>query len=85
MISWWVTDSYLNIEQIQIRDIEIMIFAYGSAGSFGSIIRSKYIGHNTYTGIRSNFRSKPTPIHGPFPKYDLNHSYSRSHFSRLPQ
>ena len=27
--------------------------AYGSSGSFGSKVRSKYIGHNTYTGRRS--------------------------------
>ena len=44
-----------------------------------------YIGHNTYTFIRSNFRSKPTPIHRPVQKSDLNYSYSRIHFSRLPQ
>ena len=59
--------------------------AYGSSGSSGSRVRSKYIGYNTYTGRRSNFCSNPTPIHGPVHKYDLNYSYSRSHFSRLPQ
>ena len=69
----------------QIGDIEVMISAYGSSGSFGSRVRSKYIGHNTYTGRRSNLRSKPTPIHGPVQKSDLNYSYARSHFSRLPQ
>ena len=46
---------------------------------------SKYIGNNTYTGRRSNFRSKPTPIHVSVHKYYLNCSYSRSHLSRLPQ
>ena len=45
----------------------------------------KSIGHNTYTEIRSNVHSKPTPIHVQFHKYDFNYSYSRSHFSRLPQ
>ena len=29
MVSWWVIDSYFNIELIQISDIEIMISAYG--------------------------------------------------------
>ena len=62
-----------------------MISAYGSSGSFLSRVRSEYIGHNTYIGRRSNFRPKPTPIHGPVNKYDFNYSYSRSHFSRLTQ
>ena len=61
-----------------------MISAYGLSGLFGSRVRSKSIGHNTYIG-RSNFRSKTTPIHGPVHKSELNDSYSRSHFSRLPQ
>ena len=61
-----------------------MISAYGSTGSFGSRVRSKYIGHTTYTFRISNFRSKPIPIHGPVHKSDLNYSYSRSHFSRSP-
>ena len=30
MVSWGGTDSYLNNEQIQIGDIEIMTSAYGS-------------------------------------------------------
>ena len=34
MVSWWVIDSYFNIELIQIRDIENMISAYGWSGSF---------------------------------------------------
>ena len=48
-------DSYLNTEQIEIGGIEIMISAYGSLGWFGYILISKYIGHNPYTGRRSNF------------------------------
>ena len=76
--------SYFNNGLIQIRDIYIMTDAYGSSRSFGSIVRSKYILHNTYIGRKSNFHSKPTPIHGPVHKFDLNYSYSRSHFGRLP-
>ena len=59
--------------------------AYVSSGSFLSRVSSKYIGHNIYTGRRSNLCSKTTPIHVPVHKSDLNYSYSRSHFSRLPQ
>ena len=62
-----------------------MTSAYASSASFGYIVRFKYIGHNTYTSRRSSFCSKPTPIHGTVHKSDLNYSYSRSHFSRLPQ
>ena len=58
--------------------------AYVSSGSFLSRVSSKYIGHNTYTGRRINFRSKLTPIHGAFHKSDLNYIYLRSRFSRLP-
>ena len=65
MVSWLGIDSNFNIELNQICDIEIIISAYGSSGSFGSRVRSKYIGHNTCTGRKSDFRSKPTPIHGP--------------------
>ena len=54
MVSWWGTDSYFNNKQVQIDDIDITTFAYGSSGSFGSRVRSKYIGHNTYTGKRIN-------------------------------
>ena len=43
--------------------------AYGSSGSFESIVRSKFIGNNTYTGRRGNFHSKPIPINGPVHKY----------------
>ena len=85
MVSWWVIDSYFNIEKIQHGDIEIMIYAYGLSGSFGYRVRSKYIKHNTYTGRRIDSRSKPAPIHGLFHKSDLNYSYSINHFSRLPQ
>ena len=49
------------------------------------IVRSKSIGHNTYTCRRSNSRSKLTPIHGPFQKSVFNYSYSRSHLRRLAQ
>ena len=59
--------------------------AYGSLGSFGSRVRSKYIGYNLYIGRRILKKSKPTPIHGQVYISDLNYSYSRSHFSRLPQ
>ena len=85
MVSWWGIDSYFNIELIQIRDIDHMISAYGSSILLGSRVRSKYIGHNTITVRRIHFRSKPTPIHGPVHKYYFNYSYSRSHFSMLPQ
>ena len=63
----------------------MMNYAYGLSGSFGSIVRSKSIVHNTYTGIRSNFRSRPTPIHGPVHKSDLSYSYSTSNFITLPK
>ena len=85
MVSWWGTGSYFNTEQIQIDNIDIINYEYSSSGSFGSIVRSKHVGHNTYTGRRSNFHSKTTPINGPVYKYYLNYSYSKSHFSRLPQ
>ena len=62
-----------------------MTAVYGSSGSFGSRVRSKYIEHNTYTGRRSNLHSKPTPVHGQGYKSNLNYSYSRSHFIQLPQ
>ena len=65
MVSWWGEYSYFNNEQIKIGDIEIITAAYGSSVSFGSIVRSKYIGHNIYIGRGSNFCSKPTPIHLP--------------------
>ena len=55
--------------------------AYVSSGSFGSRVRSKSIGHNKYTGKRSNFHSKTTPMHGPVHKYYLNFLYSIIHFS----
>ena len=85
MVYWWVGYSYFNNEPIQTRDVVFMNAEYGSSGSFGSIIRSKYIGHNEYTDIRINFRSKPTSIHGLAHKYNLNFSYSIIQFSWLPQ
>ena len=63
----------------------MMISAYGSSGFFGYIVRSKSIGHHKYTGRRSNFCSKSTPIHEPAHKSHLNYSYSISHFIILPQ
>ena len=85
MVYLWGIDSYFNIESIQICDTENMISTFGLSGFFGSRVRSNYIGHNTYTGRRSNLCSKTTPIHGPVYKSGLNYSYSRSHFSRFPQ
>ena len=46
MVSWWGTHSYFNNEHIQIGDNEIMTDEYCSSGSFGSIVRSKYIENN---------------------------------------
>ena len=68
MVSFWETDSYFNNELIQIDANEMMNSAYGSSELFVSIVRSKYIGHTIYKGRRSNFRLKPTPIHGPVHK-----------------
>ena len=85
VVSCWEIDSYFNLEQIQMGDIEIMISACGLSGSFGYIVRSKSIRHNTYTVRRINFSSQPTLIHGPVHTSDLNHSYPRSHYSRLIQ
>ena len=85
MVSWWGTNSFFNNEQIKIGDIELMNSGYCSSGSFGSRARSEYIGHIIYTGRISNVHSKTKPIHVPVHKSDLNYSYSRSHFSRLPQ
>ena len=84
LVSWWGTDSYFNNELIQISDIWIMTAEYFSSGSYVSIVRTKFIEHNTYTGRRSHFHSKPIPICGPVQKSDLNYSYSISHFSQLP-
>ena len=39
MVSWWVIDSYFNIEKNQIGDIEIMIYAYGLSVPFGYRVR----------------------------------------------
>ena len=85
MVYWWVLDSYFNNEQITISDVVLMNAEYGSSVSFVSRVRSKNIVHNTYTGRRSNLCSKPRSMHKPVHKYDFNYSYSRSHFSWLPQ
>ena len=65
----------MNNEQIQIGDIKVRNDIYGSSGSFGSRVRSKYIWHKKYICRRSNFHSKTTPIHGTVHKSDLNFSY----------
>ena len=75
----------VQYQKIQIGDSETMTDEYGSSGSFWSIVRSKYIGHNTYTGRRINLLSKPALIHVPAHTYDFNYSCSISHFSWLPQ
>ena len=62
MVFLWGTYSYCNNEQIHIVGIEIMTATYGSSGSFGSRLRSKFIGHNKYTGRKINFGSKPTQL-----------------------
>ena len=85
MVSWWVIYSYSNNEQIQIGDIEIMNSAFGSSISFESRDRSKYIDHNTYTYIKSNFSSKLATINGPVHNSELKFSHSRRHFCQLPQ
>ena len=50
MVSWWKRYSYFNNEQIQTGDVALMNYEYG----FGSLVRAKYIGHNTNTGRISN-------------------------------
>ena len=75
---------YFNHEQIQIRGVVLINAAYYLSVFYGSMVRSKSIGNNTYTGRRIDFRSKPTPIYW----IDISHykiSYSIIHFSRLPQ
>ena len=72
MVYWWVTYSYYNNEQIQNSNVKLMNTIYGSSGIFWSLVRLNYIGHNIYTGINSNLSSKPTSIHGPAHKSDLN-------------
>ena len=51
-----------------------MTYVYDPSGSFGSRVRYKSIGHNKYTGRKTNFRSKLIPIHGPVHKSDLDYS-----------
>ena len=57
--------------------------AYGSSGSFGSIVRSKSMGYNTYTGRIRNFSSNPSIIHVPIYKSYLSFSYLKIHFTWL--
>ena len=52
MVSCRVIDSYFNIEQIQIRDIEMMIYVYGLSGMFRSRVRSISIGNHNYIDRR---------------------------------
>ena len=85
MVYWWGRDLYFNDKKIQTISVVLMNAEYGSSQSFGPRVRSIYIENNTYTGRRSNFYSKPTPIHGPVHKYGLEFSYSISHFSWFPQ
>ena len=49
-----------------------MNYVYGSSGSFGSIVLLNYIGHDTYTGRRIPLHSKPTPVHIPVHKPELD-------------
>ena len=56
------------------REIENMISVYGLPGSFGSRVRSKYIGHKNYAGRNINLYSKLAPIHGPLHRSDFNYS-----------
>ena len=64
MVSLWVRDSYFNNKKIKISDVEIMNDEFGSSGKFASRVRSKCVGHKTYTSISNNFCPKPTKIHG---------------------
>ena len=51
-----------------------MTDTYDSSISFGSRVGSKYIEHNTYTVIISNFRLRTTSINGTLHKHDLKGS-----------
>ena len=75
MVSWWVRDSYLTDEQTQVSDAEIINASFGSSGPFRSGVRSKRIGHKTYTGRRTKFSSEPTPRHESVHKPELIFSY----------
>ena len=55
MVYLWGKASYFNNELIQIGGIEIITPAYDSSGSSRSIVQSKYIGLDTFTGRRRNF------------------------------
>ena len=81
MLSFGGIYLYFNDKQTQISDIEIMTGAFVSYGYFGSRVRSKFIGHDTFTGRRRNLNTKLTPIHRPVHKSELNFSYSRMHSS----
>ena len=72
MASWRSRYSYFNNEQTQTSDVVLMNAEYGSSGPSGSRVGSKCIENNTYTGRRSNLRSKTTPVHRPVNKYELN-------------
>ena len=85
MVSWLVTYSYSNNEQIRVSDVDLMNAIYGSSGLFWSLVRSNKNIYNIYTAINSILSSEPTSIHGPVRKFDLNYSFSRIHFSRIPQ
>ena len=74
MVSWQGTDSCFNNDEMKIGDIEMITSAYFPSKQFGSRVGSKYIGHDTYTGRRSNLQLKPTAIYGPVQKYYLNYS-----------
>ena len=67
------------------NDVEIMNAAFGASVSFGSIDRSKCIGHTTFSFRSSSFHSKSTPIHGPVHRSEYIFSYFRIYFSWLPQ
>ena len=84
MVYWRGRYSYFNDEQYQISDVEMMNCAFGSSWLSGSRVRSNCIGNNTCAGRRINLISKPTPIHGPVHKSELNFSYAIKHFSSLP-
>ena len=58
---------------------------FGSSVYLGWKVRSEFIWHNTYTGRRRKFYSKPTPNHGPVHISKSKISDYRRHFSCLPQ
>ena len=58
---------------------------FGSSVYLGLKVRSEFIWHNTYTGRRRNFHSKPTSNHGQVHISKSNILDYRRHFSCLPQ